>query len=76
MTEKTLVAAQSIYLVFGGELTRPDEFRFKDPSQIRYVGMYDDKEEALKAWRGVTGQTIDDAHMRFFVVDLANAVAS
>ena len=44
--------------------------QFVDPKKLHIVGIFPNYEEAKKAWRGATGATIDDAHMRYFIVHL------
>lgn len=61
---------QLLHLVFGGELARPDSVDFKDLSKLDIVGMYPDYKSALKAWRGKAQSTVDNAHMRYFVVHI------
>ncbi len=61
---------QLLHLVFGGELTGVDTTEFKDVSKLHVVGMYPDYEAAHKAWSGAARQTIDNAHMRYFIVHL------
>ena len=61
---------QLLHLVFGGELTSPDSTEFVDPGKLHVVGIYPNYAEALKAWRGVTGATVDNAHMRYFIVHM------
>jgi hypothetical protein len=61
---------QLLHLVFGGELAAPDTTEFKDLSKLDIVGMYPDYASALKAWRGKAQSTVDNAHMRYFVVHI------
>jgi len=61
---------QLLHLVFGGELTSPQSMEFKDLSKLDIVGMYPNYSEALKAWRGKAQTTVDNAHMRYFVVHI------
>lgn len=61
---------QLLHLVFGGELVSPDSMEFVDTSKLHYVGIYPNNAEAMRAWRGVTGATVDNAHMRYFIVHL------
>ena len=61
---------QLLHLVFGGELTSPDKTEFKDLSKLDIVGVYPDYEAALAAWRAAAQSTVDNAHMRYFVVHL------
>jgi len=61
---------QLLHLVFGGELKSLDSLEFLDPAKLHLVGIYPNYQEAYKAWRGMTGATVDNAHMRYFVVHL------
>jgi hypothetical protein len=61
---------QLLHLVFGGELKSPDSTEFVDPNKLHVVGVFPSYAESLKAWRGVTGATVDNAHMRYFIVHL------
>ena len=61
---------QLLHLVFGGQLVKPDGQDFVDPNKLHIVGIFPNYEEAKKAWRGATGATIDDAHMRYFIVHM------
>ena len=58
------------HLVFGGELTDLEHNTFKDLDQVEIVGVYPNYAEAYKAWRAKAQQTVDNAHMRYFVVHL------
>ncbi|MBI1207108.1 MAG: DUF4170 domain-containing protein [Azospirillum sp.] len=61
---------QLLHLVFGGELTSPESTEFIDVEKLHIVGIYPNYDDAYKAWRGVAGATMDNAHMRYFVVHL------
>lgn len=61
---------QLLHLVFGGELKSLDGVAFRDPSKLDIVGIYADNESALAAWKAKAHATVDDAHMRYFVVHL------
>lgn len=61
---------QLLHLVFGGKLTDPSGIEFEDLSKLDIVGIYPNYAEAVKAWRGKAAATIDDAHMRYFVVHM------
>lgn len=58
------------HLVFGGELVSPDRTEFRDLSKLHIVGVYPNYKSALKAWRAAAQATVDNAHMRYFVVHL------
>lgn len=61
---------QLLHIVIGGELTElgPDANQFKDLSEMEFVGAYPSYEEARKAWKGAAQRTVDNAHMRFFII--------
>jgi hypothetical protein len=61
---------QLLHLVFGGELTSPDRVQFKDLTKLHIVGIYPNYKSALAAWRAAAQATVDNAHMRYFVVHL------
>jgi hypothetical protein len=61
---------QLLHLVFGGELTGVESIEFKDLSKLHIVGMFPDYESAHMAWQAFARQTIDNAHMRYFIVHL------
>lgn len=64
------MAEQLLHLVFGGELTELDGIEFKDTEKLDVVGIYPNYKEAAEAWRGAAQRTVDNAHMRYFVVHL------
>lgn len=64
------MAEQLLHLVFGGELTELDGVEFKDTEKLDVVGIYPNYKEASEAWRGAAQRTVDNAHMRYFVVHL------
>ena len=61
---------QLLHLVFGGELSNPDEVNFRDLSALDIVGVFPNYAEAEKAWRAKAQKTIDNAHMRYFIVHM------
>ena len=64
------MAQQLLHLVFGGRLTHPDGTEFADLDALDIVGIYPNYAEAALAWRGKAQGTVDDAHMRYYVVHL------
>ena len=61
---------QLLHLVFGGELEALDGVAFRDPTKLDIVGIYPDNDSALAAWKAKAHATVDNAHMRYFVVHL------
>ena len=61
---------QLLHLVIGGELTDPTSTEFVDLAKVDVVGLYPSYAEAVRAWRGKAQATIDNAHVRYFVVHL------
>ncbi len=61
---------QLLHLVFGGELQDLEGVTFRDLSALDVVGVFPNYAEAEKAWRAKAQQTIDNAHMRYFIVHL------
>jgi hypothetical protein len=61
---------QLLHLVFGGELETLDGVEFRDPGKLDIVGIYPDNDSALAAWKAKAQSTVDNAHMRYFVVHL------
>ena len=61
---------QLLHLVFGGELESLDSTRFRDLNDLDIVGIYPDYKSAQTAWKAKAQQTVDNAHMRYFVVHL------
>lgn len=72
MSEAT--AAQSskqlLHLVFGGELVSLDSTEFVDPGKLDIIGIYPNYAEAHRAWKGAAQRTVDNAHMRYFIVHM------
>ena len=56
---------------FGGRVTDPQTLDFKDPSALDVVGIFPDYASAEKAWRAAAQRTVDDAEMRYVVVELS-----
>lgn len=61
---------QLLHLVFGGELKKLDSTEFRDLDQLDIVGIFPDYKSAEQAWRAKAQATVDNAHMRYFVVHL------
>ena len=61
---------QLLHLVFGGELTDLQNVEFKDLNKLDIVGVYPNYATAYAAWKAKAQGTVDNAHMRYFVVHL------
>ena len=61
---------QLLHLVFGGELTHLDRIEFADVAKLDIVGIYPNYAEAQKAWKAAAQRTVDNAHMRYFIVHM------
>lgn len=61
---------QLLHLVFGGELSDLKEMQFRDLDQLDIVGIYPNYATALAAWKSKAQMTVDNAHMRYFIVHM------
>jgi len=61
---------QLLHLVIGGELAHLGSTEFKDLSAVEIVGVYSNYAAAYVAWKAKAQQTVDNAHMRYFIVHL------
>ena len=61
---------QLLHLVFGGEPESLDSTRFRDLNDLDIVGVFPNYKTAEAAWRAKAQQTVDNAHMRYYVVHL------
>ncbi len=69
MSDK-IAAKQLLHLVFGGELDSLEDVHFKDLDKLDIVGIYPSYASAHRAWRAKAQHTVDNAHMRYFIVHL------
>jgi hypothetical protein len=61
---------QLLHLVFGGELENLDHVNFRNLDELDIVGIYPNYEKAQLAWKAKAQQTVDNAHMRYFIVHM------
>jgi Domain of unknown function (DUF4170) len=61
---------QLLHLVFGGELSSLERIEFSDLKALDVVGIYPNYAQAYDAWKDAAHRTVDDAHMRYFIVHL------
>ena len=67
---ETGASPQLLHLVFGGELKSLSDTQFKDLKGLDIVGVFPNYAEAHRAWKAAAQKTVDNAHMRYFVVHL------
>lgn len=68
--ENARPSPQLLHIVFGGELASLDSVEFKDTSAMDVVGIYPNYAAAYAAWKSKAQMTVDNAHMRYFIVHL------
>jgi len=61
---------QLLHLVIGGEVSALDDTTFKDLSKVETVGLFPNYATAYQAWKAKAQQTVDNAHMRYFIVHI------
>jgi len=61
---------QLLHLVFGGELENVADVTFKDLDKLDIVGIYPNYAGAYAAWKAKAQGTVDNAHMRYFIVHM------
>lgn len=61
---------QLLHLVFGGELKTLNGTEFRDLNNLDIVGVFPDYQSASAAWKAKAQASVDNAHMRYFVVHL------
>ena len=65
-----VVALVGMTADIGGELTDLGGVEFKDTADLDIVGIYPNYAQAHRAWTAKARETIDNAHMRYFIVHL------
>ena len=61
---------QLLHLVFGGEVEDLERPIFRHLDKLDIVGVFPDYASAYAAWKAKAQATVDNAHMRYFVVHL------
>jgi hypothetical protein len=64
------VQQQLLHLVIGGELLDLDHVTFKDLDKVEVVGLFPNYAAAYAVWKAKAQQSVDNAHMRYFIVHL------
>lgn len=72
MTKKEQVDDQKqlLHLVFGGELTDLQGVEFGNLEELDIVGIFPNYATAYDAWKAASQRSVDNAHMRYFIVHL------
>ncbi len=60
--------SQLLHLLIGGELEEVSGTTFRDLSKVDLVGAYPNYDAAFTAWRERSQATVDNAHMRYFII--------
>ncbi len=61
---------QLLHFVFGGELEDISGITFRDLEKLDIVGIFPNYNAALRAWKSKAQTTVDNAHMRYFIVHM------
>jgi hypothetical protein len=69
-TDSKAKPKQLLHLVFGGELENLATSDFKDLDKLDIVGIYPNYASAYAAWKAKAQGSVDNAHMRYFIVHL------
>jgi len=59
---------QLLHLVIGGELADVTGATFRDLTKIDFAGAFPSYAEAHRAWHAKAQATVDNAHMRYFII--------
>lgn len=61
---------QLLHLVLGGELASLGTVEFANLEKLDIVGVFPNYAEAYKAWKAAAQRSVDNAHMRYFIVHI------
>jgi hypothetical protein len=59
---------QLLHLVIGGEMEDLEHVEFRDLENLDFVGAFPNYAQAREAWKGAAQRSVDNAHMRYFVI--------
>ena len=65
MTNKPL-----LHLVFGGHVEDPQTMNYTNCKGLDIVGIFEDYQKALDAWRGASQARVDEANIKYTIVHL------
>ena len=58
-----------LHIVLGGELKVIGGVEFRDPAEVEFCGAFANYDEARAAWKSRAQATVDNAHVRYFILD-------
>lgn len=61
---------QLLHMVFGGELSDLSKVHFRDLDELDVIGIFPNYATAFDAWKQAAHRTVDNAHMRYFIVHM------
>lgn len=70
MSDDKTSTKQLLHLVFGGELTDLSKVEFSDLDKLDIVGIFPNYTTAYDAWKNAAQRSVDNAHMRYFIVHM------
>lgn len=70
MSDDKTSSKQLLHLVFGGELTDLAKVEFDDLDKLDIVGIFPNYATAYDAWKNAAQRSVDNAHMRYFIVHM------
>jgi hypothetical protein len=59
---------QLLHIVVGGEVQNLEDVEFRDLKAMDFVGAFPNYAMARDAWKSASQRTVDNAHMRYFVI--------
>ncbi|MEN9874570.1 MAG: hypothetical protein RL186_1467 [Pseudomonadota bacterium] len=68
MGQNAVPKRQLLHLVIGGEMEELTGVQFRDTAAIDFVGAYPNYALAREAWKAAAQRSVDNAHMRYFVI--------
>ncbi len=61
---------QLLHMVIGGELSDLENIEFSNLDEVDVVGLYPNYASAYTVWKNKAQLSVDNAHMRYFIVHL------
>lgn len=61
---------QLLHMVIGGELSDLENVEFANLNEVDVVGLYPNYASAYAIWKNKAQMSVDNAHMRYFIVHL------